>query len=167
MAPKCGRWSHLPLRPPPLQILTLGVPVRRLPLPPGPFCSSEKGVYLVIYFLFRFNGLAWCTYVMLVAQGLAQVMEILSINTHKVPQLTSCTQGVRQFRTTNHDGWHGLNTVHLFQNESATQSRFQFNACPSNPQAKSVRGTPMDMNMCPGGGVEGGGSSNLGSLAPV
>ena len=115
----------------------------------------------------RFDGLAWRTYVMLVPQGLAQVMEILSINTHKVPQLTSCTQGVRQVRTTNHDGWHGLNTVRLFQNEHATQSSFQCNACPSNPQAKSVFVTPMEMNICPGGKVEGGDSSNLGSLAPV
>ena len=61
-------------------------------------------LYLVIYFFLRRNMLAWCLYAMLVAQGLAQVMEILSTKTHKVPQLTSCTQGAHKVRTTNHTG---------------------------------------------------------------
>ena len=43
--------------------------------------------------------LALCPYAMLVAQGLAQVMEILSTKTHKVPQLTSYSQAVHKVRT--------------------------------------------------------------------
>ena len=38
--------------------------------------------------------LALSAYAIVSAQGLAQVMEILSTKTHKVPQLTSCSQGM-------------------------------------------------------------------------
>ena len=37
----------------------------------------------------------------------------LGPSAHKVPQLTSCTQGAHKVRTTNHDSLHGLNIMYV------------------------------------------------------
>ena len=49
----------------------------------------------------RLHMLALCAYAMLVAQGIAQLMEILSAKTHNVPQLTGCSQALGM-------GWQAL-----------------------------------------------------------
>ena len=53
-------------------------------------------IYIYIYILLLM--LALCPSAILVAQGPAQVMEILNTKTHNVPQLTSCSQAMHEVR---------------------------------------------------------------------